>query len=56
MYTYYVDMIAEDCYDVYVSEDEGYTWEYYNSYDNRELADEEGQAACWLAAEDPYTL
>ena len=29
---YAVDSIAEDCHDLFVSEDDGLTWEYYGTY------------------------
>jgi hypothetical protein len=30
---YTVDRIADDCHDLYVSEDDGYTWEYFGTYE-----------------------
>jgi len=31
-YTYTIDEIGVDGFDLYVSDDDGYTWEYYDSY------------------------
>jgi len=44
MNAYTIDKIAEDCYDVYVSEDDGYTWEYYATYTSESEAVEEAEA------------
>lgn len=52
---YTIDKIADDCYDLYVSEDDGYTWEYYASYVSEREAREDGEAAC-AETEDSYTL
>lgn len=30
---YAVDRIADDWHDLYVSEDDGYTWEYFGTYE-----------------------
>ena len=35
-FCYQIDRIAEDCWDVYVSDDAGYTWEYYGTYEREE--------------------
>ena len=40
---YHVDRIDDDCFDLYVSDDGGYTWEFYNWYDSFELADVNGR-------------
>ena len=32
VFTYDIDEINDDCYDLYVSDDGGYTWEYYDAY------------------------
>lgn len=54
---YTIDKIADDCYDLYVSEDDGYTWEYYASYVYEADARKDGEWACSEAAEkDSYTL
>jgi hypothetical protein len=45
MFAYTIDMIAEDCYDLYVSDDDGYTWEYYSSYECENAAREDAEAA-----------
>lgn len=45
MNTYTIEQIAEDCYDVYVSDDDGYTWEYYATYETYEWAVEDAEAA-----------
>ena len=48
-FVYHVDEIAEDCYDLYVSDDGGYTWEFYGTCENRHEAHETGEAAVWKA-------
>ena len=45
MFAYTIDMIAEDLYDLYVSDDDGYTWEYYSSYECESAAREDAEAA-----------
>jgi Neuraminidase (sialidase) len=45
-YTYTIDTIGTNGYDVYVSDDGGYTWEYYESYPTLIQADREGANAC----------
>ena len=40
--SYIVDRVDDDCWDLYVSEDYGYTWEFYNWYSSEELADVTG--------------
>lgn len=45
MNAYTIDKISEDCYDVYVSEDSGYTWEYYATYEDLRWAEAEAEAA-----------
>ncbi len=45
MFAYTIDMIAEDCYDLYVSDDDGYTWEYYASYECEWSAREDAEIA-----------
>jgi hypothetical protein len=50
---YLIDTLSDEhgtVYDVFVSEDDGYTWEYYNSYDDVNLAHAEAVAACKRAA------
>lgn len=47
--TYTVEKIDVDVFDVFVSDDGGYTWEYYASYDNEAVAREEGEAAVMVA-------
>lgn len=49
MFTYTIDKIAEDLYDLYVSDDDGYTWEYYHSYESHEYAEQD--ALAWVQAE-----
>lgn len=44
MITYTIDMIAEDLYDLYVSDDDGYTWEYFDSYVTYDQAEDDGRA------------
>jgi hypothetical protein len=44
-YCYDIVTIAEDCFDVYVSDDEGYTWEYYGSYERHDWALDDAEAA-----------
>ncbi len=41
--TYSIEKIDDDCYDLYVSDDDGYTWEFYNWYDSYDLADATGR-------------
>lgn len=45
-----IDRVADDCWDVYVSEDDGYTWEYYESYDSEATAREDAQRAVFECA------
>jgi hypothetical protein len=49
MFTYTIDKIAEDLYDLYVSDDDGYTWEYYYSYETHVQAEDD--ALCWVQRE-----
>ena len=44
-FTYEVDRIADDCWDVYVSDDAGYTWEYYGTYERYDWALDDAEAA-----------
>lgn len=37
-FCYDVDRIAEDCFDGYISDDGGYTWEYFSTYINEHEA------------------
>ncbi len=39
---YTIDKIDDDCYDLFVSEDDGYTWDFYNWYSSWDLADATG--------------
>lgn len=48
-FVYNIDEIAEDCYDLYLSDDAGYTWEYYGAFENRHVAEETGEALIWKA-------
>ena len=48
-FTFHVDEIAEDCYDLYLSDDDGYTWEFYGSFEHRDVAHETGKALVWKA-------
>jgi hypothetical protein len=41
--SYVVDMVDTDCFDLYVSEDDGYTWEFYNWYSSQSLAEATGK-------------
>lgn len=50
MLSYTIDKIANDCYDLYVSDDDGYTWEYFASYVTYDQAEEDGRLACWEAS------
>ena len=43
-FVYDIMTIAEDCFDLYVSDDAGYTWEYYGSYEREDWAVECGEA------------
>ncbi len=52
MFTYTIDKIAEDCYDLYVSDDDGYTWEYYSSYESENMARED--ATAWIDCNTYY--
>lgn len=45
MFRFVVDRMADDCWDVFVSEDDGYTWEYYESYASEAEAREDAQRA-----------
>jgi hypothetical protein len=45
LFTYDINDISNDCYDLYVSDDGGYTWEYYSSYGTRAEAVFAGNAA-----------
>ena len=52
---YTIDEIDAGWYDLYVSDDDGYTWEYYGMYNNREWAVEDGEAAIlYYDADEPY--
>ena len=53
-FTYHIDEIAEDCYDLYVSDDAGYTWEFYGSFERKDWAVETGEAAIWKAETEAY--
>lgn len=57
-FDYQVEMITlgEDdvCYDVYVTDDDGWTWEYYTWTDTLDEAHVEGKAAVKRA--EAYTL
>jgi len=53
-FVYDVMTIAEDCFDLYVSDDAGYTWEYYGSYEREDWAVECGEAACIKAETEHY--
>lgn len=48
-YVYVIDCIADDCFDVYVSDDGGYTWEYYGSYERYDWAQDDAEAAVLTA-------
>jgi hypothetical protein len=55
--TYTIDKIDNDCYDVYVSEDDGYTWEYFDTYTSYDEARDDAELALARAnREDFYTL
>ena len=54
MNAYTIDRIAEDCWDVYVSDDDGYTWEYYGTYEREDWAREDAEAAIWRANRESY--
>lgn len=43
MFMFTVDPIDDDCFDLYLSDDDGYTWEFYNWYDSFVLAYTTGQ-------------
>ncbi len=56
-FVYHIACIAEDAHDLYVSDDGGYTWEYYGTYESNDIADEEGEAAVEFAVNrKDYTL
>jgi hypothetical protein len=49
MYGYYTErevVDGETYWNLYVSDDEGCTWEYYNWYNDREVADSTGLDWC----------
>jgi hypothetical protein len=51
--SYLIDTISDEngiVYDLFVSADDGYTWEFYNWYDDIDLAHAEGVSACKRAA------
>lgn len=48
-FVYNIDEIAEDCYDLYVSDDGGYTWEFYGTYECKDWAVEDGETVIWKA-------
>lgn len=48
-FCYEIVEIDAGCYDLYVSDDDGYTWEYYGMYTSREWAVEDGEAAILYA-------
>lgn len=53
MYTYFVESekVNEEVYfNLYVSEDGGDSWEYYNWYDDKALAEDEGDTWARVAA------
>jgi uncharacterized protein YbcC (UPF0753/DUF2309 family) len=55
--TYMIEKIDNDCYDLYVSDDDGYTWEYYYTYASYEQAQDDAELALARAnREDFYTL
>lgn len=55
--TYTIERIADDCYDLYVSDDDGYTWEYYYTYVSYVEAQDDAELAMARASrEDFYTL
>lgn len=54
-FCYTVDRMANDCYDLYTSDDDGYTWDYYGSYETAEAAHAEGLFVVTNAEKD-YTL
>lgn len=45
MNAYTIEKIADFFYDVYVSDDDGYTWEFYATYDDEKVARDEAEAA-----------
>lgn len=54
--TYMIDQIDVDCFDLYVSDDGGYTWEYYATYDDEKMAKEDGKCLVLLAGGDPLRI
>jgi len=48
---YTIDEISEDCYDLYVSDDDGYTWEYYATYEDYATAVNEGEVAMMIGVD-----
>lgn len=55
--TYTIEQIAEDCFDLYVSEDGGYTWDFFDSYVTYDQARDDAELALARAnREDFYTL
>lgn len=48
-FCYDIVTIAEDCFDVYVSDDEGYTWEFYGTYERYDWALDDAEAAILAA-------
>ena len=53
-FVYDIATIAEDCYDLYVSDDAGYTWEFYGTYERKDWAIEDGEAAIRYAETVAY--
>jgi hypothetical protein len=51
MNTYTIDVIDDDCFDLYVSDDDGYTWEYYATYEDYATAVNEGEAAVMIGVD-----
>lgn len=49
---YDIARIADDCFDVYMSDDGGYTWEYYATYEREDWAVEEAEAALLYISHD----
>lgn len=54
--TYMIDQVDIDCFDLYVSDDGGYTWEHYATYDEYNAAKEDGKSLVLLAGGDPLRI
>jgi hypothetical protein len=57
MFAYTIEKIADDCWDLYVSDDDGFTWQYFASYVYELDARTDGEWACSEAKnKESYTI